>query len=392
VVTAAILLVMGNAGGVVGTAGADPASTDPYRPTVPLPVQRPMPEDPARINPIGGARISSSTPQGETAGMERPLAAQAERGAVTVPMWAKDGIFAPTAHPNRQIAIHLPGELSLGPAAWTPDGGAVYGSNDADYQVIPFAGGGADMVITRKTVFSGSTYPIGIKLPVATHLRQGTNAVLVETDPAPGDPARVIGTFSIPTATDANQALLSVTPTLGPGFPPGQSNLTIDLGPANVFAFPVTITLSYRASDIPTTGAPAPDWAGLPPGTRTSVDILPRPANYVADPTGAHRPDGVDPTLYAQRHSGTCQGGPDQYAAADGRAANFLASCQTQQLCLASTPAQTSVDSCNARLLANMSAQCVVTFGSAGPDYDGCIRTASNEVAWAKANMVGGPE
>ncbi|MDR3663145.1 MAG: hypothetical protein P4L86_22645, partial [Mycobacterium sp.] len=283
-ITAAVLLLVIDTCGAAGVAGADPAAPAP--PTVPVPEPRPMPADPARVNPIGGARVSSTTPQGETAGMERPLAAQAERGAVTVPMWAKDGIFAPTAHPNRQIAIHLPGELGLERAAWTGDGGAIYASNDVDYQIIPFAGSGADITVTRKTVFSASTIPFGVKLPAATHLRQGVNTVLVETDAAPGDPARVIGTFSIPTAFDANHSALAVTPTLGPGFPPGQSDLTIDLGPASVLAFPVTISLSYRASDIPTNGALTPDWAGLPPGTRVPVDVIAKPANYVTDPTG----------------------------------------------------------------------------------------------------------
>lgn len=375
----------------VPTVHADPVPTDPTRPAVPLPIQRPMPADPGRVNPIGGARISSTIPQGETAGLEPPLAAQAERGEATVPMWAKDGIFAPTAHPNRQIAIHLPGELSLGPATWTGDGGAIYSSPDVDYQITPYSGGGADIVITRKTLFSGSSYPIGIKLPAATHLRQGVNVVLVETDPTPGNPARVIGTLSIPTATDINDTPLTVTPTLGPGFPPGQSNLTLDLGPASVFAFPVTITVAYRASDIPTTGALIPDYAGLPPGVTAVVNVIAPPTDYVTDPTGARRPDGVDPVLYAQRHSGNCQGGPNQYRSADGRSADFVASCQTQQLCLAGTPAHTSVDSCNDRLLANMSAQCVAVFGPTGDDYQTCIRTASDEVAWTKTNMAGGP-
>lgn len=387
---AAAVLAMSSAS-AVGSAVADPVAPAP-NPPVPVPVPRPMPADPARVNPIGGARVSSTTPQGETAGMEQPLTAQVERGAATVPMWAKDGIFAPTAHPNRQIAIHLPGEVTLGPAAWLPGGGAIYGSNDVDYQVIPYAGGGVDITVTRKTVFSASAIPFGVKMPAATHLRQGNNVVLVETDAAPGNPARVIGTFSIPAATDANQALVGVTPTLGPGFPPGQSNLTIDLGPTSIFAFPVTIALAYRASDIPTTGALTPNWAGLPPGTHVPIEVIAKPANYLTDPTGAHRPDGVDPALYAQRHSGNCQGGPNQYAAADGRSADFVPSCLTQQLCLASTPARTSVDSCNDRLLANMSAQCVAVFGQTGDDYTGCIRTASDEVAWAKANMAGGPE
>ncbi|MGJ6127103.1 hypothetical protein QN239_31445 [Mycolicibacterium sp. Y3] len=370
--------------GCVGTAHADPVVP------VPIPIPRPMPADPSRVNPIGGARISSTTPQGETAGLEQPLAAVAERSNPTVPMWAKDGIFLPTAHPNRQLVVHLPGELGLGPAAWTGDGGAVYGSNDVDYQVIPFSGGGMDIKITRKSIFSGSSYPIGVKLPVATHLRQGVNVVLVETDPAPGDPAHVIGTFSIAVARDARNTPIAVTPGIGAGFP-NQSALTIELGEANIFAFPVTITMSYRASDIPTSGALTPDWDGIPPQASALADLIARPADYVTDPGGALRPDGVDPVIYAQRHSGQCQGGPNQFTAADGRSADFLASCQTQQQCLAATPTTTSVDSCDNRLFANMSAQCVATFGQVGDDYDACVRTASEEVSWVKANMAGGP-
>ena len=137
-------------------AQADPLSTDPTRPAVPLPIARPMPADPGRVNPIGGARISSTIPQGETAGLEPPLAAQAERGEATVPMWAKDGIFAPTAHPNRQISIHLPGEVTLGPAAWLPGGGGVYGSPDVDYTVVPYTGGGVDIT---GSFISGSGTP-----------------------------------------------------------------------------------------------------------------------------------------------------------------------------------------------------------------------------------------
>jgi hypothetical protein len=345
-------------------AHADPNPTDPTRPTVPLPIQRPMPADPGRVNPIGGARISSTTPQGETAGQEPPLAAQAERGEATVPMWAKDGIFAPTAHPNRQIAIHLPGEVTLGPAAWQTGGGAIYGSPDVDYTAAPYAGGGVDITVTRKSVFSSSTIPFGVKLPAATHLRQGANVVLVETDPVPGNPARVIGTFSVPIASDANHTALTVTPTLGPGFPPGQSNLTIDLGPADIFAFPVTIALSYRASDVPTTGAAGTNWAGLPAGASIA-------------------PAQVD---------GHCTGGPDAYVSTDGRSANFQAACVTQQQCLTTTPTYTSVDSCNNRLLAHMSIQCTTVFGQTGEDYDACTRTAAEYVSWVKTNMTGGPQ
>ncbi|WP_231396076.1 hypothetical protein [Mycobacterium sp. URHD0025] len=348
--------------GSLAVAAADPAVPPP----VPVPIPRPMPADPPRVNPIGGARISSTTPQGETAGLEQPLAAPAERGEATVPMWAKDGIFAPTAHPNRQIRIHLPDELTLQPAAWTPGGGGVYASADVDYAVRPLTGGGIDVTITRKTVFSSSTIPFGIKLPGGTHLRQGDNVVLVETDAAPGRPAAVIGTFSIPAAHDTNQKPLTVTPALGPGFPPGQSNLTVDLGPADIFAFPVTITLAYRASDIPTTGAPTPNWTGLPEGA----------------PTIAAATDG----------SAQCPGGVNDYRSPDGRSAEFTAGCVTHQQCLATTPTHTSVTACHNTLLAHLSVACTTTFGQAGPDYDACTRAAENVVATAKTTMAGPAE
>lgn len=377
----------GAIGALVAVAVADPAP--PLPPPVPAPVPRPMPADPARVNPIGGARVSSTTPQGETAGLEAPLAAMAERTNPTVPMWAKDGIFAPTAHPNRQIRIHLPGELGLAPAAWTPDGGAVYASADVDYAARPFAGGGLDLVITRKTVFSASTIDFGVKLPPKTHLRQGVNVVLVETDAAPDSPSSVIGTFSIPVAHDRDGSAITVTPALGPGFPPGQSNLTIELGQANIFAFPVQITLAYRASDTPTSGALIPGWQGTTPGA--NLDVIPRPADYVTDPAGQHRPETVDFVVYAQRHSGTCNGGPNEYRAADGRSADFIPACLTHQMCLGTTPTQTSPDSCHNRLFANMSIQCAAAFGQTGADYDTCTQIASDEAAWVKANMAGGP-
>jgi hypothetical protein len=322
-----------------------------------------MPADPPRVNPIGGARVSSTTPQGETAGLEPALAAQVERGEATVPMWAKDGIFTPTLHPNRHLVIHLPGELSSGPAAWTGNGGAIYGSPDVDYAVAPVTGGGADITVTRKTVFSSSTIPFGVKLPAGTHLRQGNNVVLVETDPSPGRPAAVIGTFSIPAAHDRDQIPLTVTPTLGPGFPPGQSNLTIDLGPANIFAFPVTITLSYRASDIASSGAPTPNWAGLPAGAPST-------------PTAA------------TAASVPCPGGVNEYRSPDGRAADFTTACGALPECVAATPEHTSLTACQNRLLAHMSIACTTSFGQTGHDYQACTRTAESVVATAKTTMT----
>ncbi|EIU62486.1 hypothetical protein MM1S1520914_3020 [Mycobacteroides abscessus subsp. bolletii 1S-152-0914] len=384
---AATFMVLPTAGSKMA---ASVAEADPIVPTPPpLPAPREMPQDAPRINNIGGAKVSSSAPQGEGNGMGQPLAAARELSNFTVPMFAKDGIFLPTTWAGKNIAIHLPGEMALAAAAWSGDGGATYTSNDVDYQVVPYSGGGGDIIIRRKTIFSPSDMAVGVRIPEGTHLRQGTNVVLVETDAHPGRPATVVGTFSIPVARDTQGAAINVTPGIGPGFP-NQTNILINLGQANIFAFPIEITLSYRASNTPTSGALTADWDGMPNGI-SAPQVITMPTDYVTDIDGKYRPAGVDPVLYAQRHSGGCQGGPNEFRSADGRAADFTVSCQRQQMCLDATPSNTSTDVCNNTLFANMSTNCVSTFGQQGDEYDTCQRVASDEVTWVKANMLTGP-
>ncbi|MGV0585644.1 hypothetical protein ABQE45_18045 [Mycobacteroides chelonae] len=386
VLLAATFVVLPTAGLRVtaGVAAADPAAPTPP----PLPAPREMPADAPRINNIGGAKVSSSAPQGEGNGMGQPLAAARELSSFTVPMFAKDGIFFPTTWAGKNIAIHLPGEMTLQAAAWSGDGGATYASNDVDYQVVPFSGGGGDIIIRRKTIFSPSDMAVGVKIPEGTHLRQGTNVVLVESDAHPGAPSRVIGTFSIPVARDTNRAAIDVTPGIGPGFPK-QTNILINLGQANIFAFPIEITLSYRASNTPTSGALTADWDGMPNGVN-APQVITVPADYVTDIDGKFRPAGVDPVLYAERHNGMCPGGPSQYRSPDGRTADFTPACMRQQMCLDAAPRGTSVDVCNNTLFANMSTNCTAAFGQQGDQYDTCLRAANDEVAWVKANMLTG--
>ncbi|SIL39144.1 Uncharacterised protein [Mycobacteroides abscessus subsp. abscessus] len=370
--------------------GAAVAAADPIVPTPPpLPAPREMPQDAPRINNIGGAKVSSSAPQGEGNGMGQPLAAARELSNFTVPMFAKDGIFFPTTWAGKNIAIHLPGEMTLRAADWSGDGGATYVSNDVDYQVIPFSGGGGDIIIRRKTIFSPSDMQVGVRIPEGTHLRQGINVVLVESDAHPGAPSRTVGTFSIPVARDTKGAAISVTPGIGPGFP-NQTNILVNLGEANIFAFPIEITLSYRASNTPTSGALTADWDGMPNGI-SAPQVITMPTDYVTDLDGKYRPAGVDPVLYAERHSGMCPGGPRQYTSPDGRTADFAPSCMRQQMCLDAAPAGTSVDVCNNTLFANMSTNCVATFGQQGDQYDTCLRVANDEITWVKANMPTGP-
>jgi hypothetical protein len=232
-VVAALLLTL--------TAGVSVATADPGDP---VPYPRPMAPDPPRVAPIGGARASSSTPQGEDAGMGQPLAGARNRTAATVPVWAYDGIFLPTAMFGKQITVHLPGEMALAPAAWDGAGGGTYSSPDVDYQIIT-RGSGADVVVHRKTIFSASDYAIGVRLPAGMHLAPAGGAVAVATDPTPGHPAQTVGTFTISGATDATGAPIPVTVGVGPGFP-NQSNIVLDVGEANLLAFPVQFTLGYQ--------------------------------------------------------------------------------------------------------------------------------------------------
>ncbi|MDO3107386.1 hypothetical protein [Mycobacteroides abscessus] len=383
---AAVFVLLPTAGSkIIGSvAAADPAVPTPP----PLPAPREMPQDAPRINNIGGAKVSSSAPQGEGNGMGQPLAAARELSNFTVPMFAKDGIFFPTTWAGKNIAIHLPGEMTLRAADWSGDGGATYASNDVDYQVVPFSGGGGDIIIRRKTIFSPSDMAVGVRIPEGTHLRQGANVVLVESDAHPGAPSRTIGTFSIPVARDSHGTAVTVTPGIGPGFP-RQTNVLINLGDANIFAFPIEITLSYRASNTPTSGALTADWDGMPNGV-SAPQVITVPADYVTDLDGKYRPAGVDPVLYAERHSGMCPGGPRQYTSPDGRTADFAPSCMRQQMCLDAAPRGTSVDVCNNTLFSNMSTNCVATFGQQGDQYDTCLRVANDEIAWVKANMLTG--
>ncbi|SIM59875.1 Uncharacterised protein [Mycobacteroides abscessus subsp. abscessus] len=120
-----------------------------------------------------------------------------------------------------------------------------------------------------------------------------------------------------------------MTPGIGPGFP-NQTNILINLGQANIFAFPIEITLSYRASNTPTSGALTADWDGMPNGI-SAPQVITMPTDYVTDIDGKYRP------------------------------------------------------------AANMSTNCVSTFGQQGDEYDTCQRVASDEVTWVKANMLTGP-
>lgn len=73
------------------------------------------------------------------------------------------------------------------------------------------------------------------------------------------------------------------------------------------------------------------------PNGISAPQVITMPTDYVTDIDGKYRPAGVDPVLYAQRHSGGCQGGPNEFRSADGRAADFTVSCQRQQMCLDAT-------------------------------------------------------
>lgn len=374
---------------------ADPEAPGPPAPKpVPYPVAQP--DDLPRTQPIGGASVKTNTPLGLGPGIGPPLAAARERSNPTISPSATDGTVLPTAIGNKTVTLHLPHERDLSAAQWGDAGNATFTSRDTDYRISPFAGGGADVNIIRRTIFAPEDFTFGLRVPEGTHVRQGINTVLVESDPSPGHPATTIATVSVPVARDAHGNPVQVTPVIHGDYVYQQSNLRLEMGPADIFAFPITITLAYRASSVPATGALAGDWDGLPegggpPAALAAAQIIAPPSDYVVDPGGTHRPAGVDPTLYSQRHAATCLSGPNEYRSEDGRTASFLGSCQRQVMCLDVSPAQHSADTCNNQAFANMSAQCTATFGQTGDQYDACLAVANGHSQWSKENLLTAP-
>ncbi|SIC06572.1 Uncharacterised protein [Mycobacteroides abscessus subsp. bolletii] len=376
-------------------AGADPSGPGVPTPK-PIPNQVAQPDSIPRDAFIGGARTSTNSGLGMGTGTGPPLAAARERTGATISSSATDGTVLPTAIGNKTVTLHLPNERELTAAQWGDGGNATFTSRDTDYRITPFAGGGVDVNIIRRSVFTPETFTFGMRLPDGVHARQGPNVVLIETDGAPGKPATAIATVSVPVARDAKGVPVQVTPVIHGDYVYQQQNLRLDMGPADIFAFPITLTLSYRASSVPATGALSSDWDGLPEGggppeAIKAANVIPAPGDYVSDPGGQYRPASIDPALYSQRHAATCLSGPNEYRSDDGRTANFLSSCQRQAMCLDVSPAQHSADTCKNQAFANMSAQCTATFGQTGDQYDACLAVANGHAAWSKENLLTDP-
>lgn len=194
-----------------------------------------QPQGPARVNPIGGARISSSTPVEMGPGNGKPLLESKPRTQATVPVWARNGIFLRTSQPGKDLTVHLPDEMLLNAADWGPNGIGTYRSNDADYTVVPLPDGGADFYIHRKNVFSPASYEFFLKLPGGTHWQaDGPSTVIKSND----EGAPTIGTFSAPTAKNGNGAPVPATVVVSP-----LAELTIDADPSTN---PVDISFNYH--------------------------------------------------------------------------------------------------------------------------------------------------
>ncbi|WP_227468935.1 hypothetical protein [Mycobacteroides abscessus] len=341
-------------------AGADPNQPGPPAPAPP-PLAVPQPDNLPRTVNIGGAQVKSNVPQGMGDGTGRPLSEPRERSVAAVPPVATDGVHAATAWPGKQIVIHLPNERALTAANWGEGGAAAYGSGPVDYVVIPDAGGGADIRMIRKTFISPSDFSLGVRYPDGTHLRQAAQAVVVETDAAPGHPAAIIGALSIPDAKDGAGNPISVTPSIGGSYLYQQSDVNLNVGDVGLLNFPVTITVAYRA-------------------TTTS------PAVAQGDP-GPKRPVA---------EGGQCVSGAPQFrGAGDGQnpssTADFVPSCARLAACMSAAPARTSALTCENTFMADLTNACVTAFGYDGDDYEGCLAAANGHTRWAKENMTPGP-
>jgi len=360
---AAVMLVAGFTLFSASPAGAEPNQPGPP-PPAPPPLAVPQPDSIPRDAFIGGARTSTNSGLGMGNGMGRPLAEPRERSVAAVPPIASDGVHAATAWPGKQVVIHLPNERALTAANWGEGGAAAYGSAPVDYVVIPDAGGGTDIRMIRKTFISPSDFTLGVRYPDGTHLRQAAQAVVVETDAAPGHPAAIIGALSIPDAKDSAGNPISVNPSIGGSYLYQQSDVNLNVGDVGLLNFPVTITVAYRpgtAIPVVTQGDPAPK----------------APANSVA---------------------ARCVSGPPNFRGAGndgtpGAAADFVPSCTRLAACMSAAPAHTSALTCENTFMADLTNACVTAFGqdgTEGSDYEGCLAAANGHVRWAKENMAPG--
>ncbi|WP_162297253.1 hypothetical protein [Mycobacteroides abscessus] len=321
----------------------------------------PQPDNLPRAVNIGGAQAKTNNVQGMGPGTGRPLAEARERNTVAVPPIAADGVHAATAWPGKQVIIHLPNERELTAANWGEGGAAAYGSGPVDYVVIPDAGGGADIRMVRKSFISPSDFSLGVRYPEGTHLRQAGQAVVVETDAAPGHPAAIIGAFAVPEARDGAGNPIAVTPSIGGSYLYQQSSVDLNVGDVGLLNFPVTITVAYH----PTTTVPA------------VTQSAPTPP--------------VDPRVSALR----CVSGPTDFrGTGDGenpaRSADLAMSCGKLAACMQAVPARTSALTCENTFMADLTNACVSAFGHDGDDYEGCLATANGHTRWAKENLAPG--
>ncbi|VEG19772.1 Uncharacterised protein [Mycolicibacterium phlei] len=179
-----------------------------------------QPDGPARVNPIGGARIASSVPVEMGPGNGKPLLDSQPRTQATFPVWARNGIFVRTNQPGKDVVVHLPDEMLLTAAEWGPNGVGTYRSNDTDYTVSPLPDGGADFYIHRKNLNAPSNYDFFLKLPAGTHGQaEGQTTTIKSNDQGSG----TIGSLSAPTAKNGNGGTLPVDVSLSP-----LNELTID--------------------------------------------------------------------------------------------------------------------------------------------------------------------
>ncbi len=340
-------------------ATADPGTPPP---PAPPPLAVPQPDNLPRAVNIGGAQAKTNNVQGMGPGTGPPLAEARERSTAVVPPIAADGVHAATAWPGKQIIIHLPNDRELSPASWGEGGAAAYGSGPVDYVVIPDAGGGADIRMVRKSFMSPSDFSLGVRYPEGTHLRQAGQAVVVETDAAPGHPAAIIGAFAVPEARDGAGNSIAVTPSIGASYLYQTSSVDLNVGDVGLLNFPVTITVAYH----PTTSVPAVTQSvptPLPGDRRVSA------LRCVSGPT-EFRGTGED---------GTPAG-----------VADFASSCGKLTACMQAVPARTSALTCQNTFMADLTDACVAAFGHDGDDYDGCMAAANGHTRWAKENLPAG--
>lgn len=194
-----------------------------------------QPADPSRVSPIGGAKISSSVPNGMGPGNGKALQDAVPRTGATLPVWARNGIFVKTAVPGKDVTVHLPDEMLLEPADWGPNGIATYAGKDGYHTVVPLPDGGIDVTTYRTNPYGSTTSEYFLKIPKGAYsVKDGNNVLIKEGD-------KILGVFLAPGAKNSRGTDIPVAVDITP-----LNELRFDTDQGSRDDYPVEVRFAFH--------------------------------------------------------------------------------------------------------------------------------------------------